>query len=406
MLERRLDFVPRHLEAAGDWPGAIVSWRKAGQNAAARSAVAEAVQHFSHALELCLRQPAGTDRDETELVLRTELSFPLLAMRGWSSKEVAEHVDRAIALSASVEARHRIVPVLIGKWLTGFGSTTGEAMWALVHQIVDAARGGGEVERLLTHRVLSSQYLFEGSLRESLREFQAFKDLYVAEQHEMSLARSGATTHAVTIDMGLATCFALMGRLDEMQSLSTAAMEAARQTGHFNTMCQTLAAAGGFCSALVRDAGSLALYAFELAELAERHDLPFWRPHANLLEGLATAMRGESGPGLGLACQGIDALVAQKAFALSAWVLFYAAACEDAGDTAELGRALAIAQSVIGSGERWFEAEFFRLRGRLQIASGDARQACEDFSKALEIARTQGAGLFEQRAASDLRRFC
>jgi class 3 adenylate cyclase len=406
ILERRLDFVPRHLEAAGDWTAAIASWRKAGQNAAARSAVAEAVQHFSRALELCLRQPAGADRDETELILRTELSFPLLAMRGWSSTEVAVHVDRAIALSASVEARHRIVPVLIGKWLTGFGSATSETMWTLAHQIVDAARSGGDIERLLTHRVLSSQYLFEGSLRDSLREFQAFKQLYAAPQHEAALGRSGATTHAVTIDMGLATCFALMGRLDEMQGFSTAAVEAARQTGHFNTMCQTLAAAGGFCSALVRDAAGLALHGSELAELAERHDLPFWRPHANLLQGLATALSGDSGSGLGQARQGIDALVAQKAFALSAWVLFYAAACEEAGDAAELGRALAIAQSVIGGGERWFEAEYFRLRGRSRIAAGEAAQAAADFAKALEIARTQGAGLFEQRAAADLRRFC
>lgn len=404
MLERRLDFVPHHLEAAGDWPAAAQAWRQAGRGAAARSAVAEACAHFTRALDLCLRQPECRNRDEVELAIRTELAFPMLALRGWSSPEAAVHVDRAVALSAMVGAKHRIVPVLMGKWLTGFGTADRDLMWALATQIAQAAQGGGEVERLLAHRVLSSQYLFEGKLDDSLREFLAFKALYDPSRHQAEMTRSGATNHAVTIDMGLATCFALMGRLHEMRALSASAIDAARQTGHFNTLCQTLAAAGGFCAALVRDAAPLAACAAEISEIAMRHELPFWRPHADLLAGLALAMQGDSQAGLSQARRGIDALVEQHAFALSAWLSFYAAACEEAGDLAELRRALSMAQSVVDQGERWFEAELLRLRGRLLLATRNDGSARDEFANALRVARAQRAGLFEARAAVDINR--
>lgn len=404
MLERRLDFVPHHLEAAGDWPAAAQAWRQAGQDAAARSAVAEACAHFTRALDLCLRQSESRARDEIELTIRTELAFPTLALRGWSSPEAAVHVDRAVALSALVDAKHRIVPVLMGKWLSGFGTADRDVMWALATQIAQAAQGGGEVERLLAHRVLSSQYLFEGKLGDSLREFLAFKDLYDPSRHQAEMARSAATNHAVTIDMGLATCFALMGRLQEMRALSASAMDAARRTGHFNTQCQTLAAAGGFCAALMRDAAPLAACAAELSEIATRHDLPFWRPHADLLSGLALAMQGDSRDGLAQARRGVDALVEQRAFALSAWLSFYAAACEEAGDVAELRRALSMAQTVVDQGERWFEAELLRLRGRLLRAVGNQGAAQDEFAQALQVARAQQAGLFEARIESDIKR--
>ena len=151
-------------------------------------------------------------------------------------------------------------------------------------------------------------------------------------------------------------------------------------------------------------AAPLAACAAEISEIAMRHELPFWRPHADLLAGLALAMQGDSQAGLSQARRGIDALVEQHAFALSAWLSFYAAACEEAGDLAELRRALSMAQSVVDQGERWFEAELLRLRGRLLLATRNDGSARDEFANALRVARAQRAGLFEARAAVDINR--
>ena len=403
MVERWLDFVPRHLEASADQQAAIAAWRQAGRSAAQQSAVGEAVAHFGRALAICRRLPEGRARDDLELTILTELVFPTLALRGWNSPEAATYVDRAIVLSAQVDSRHRIIPVLMGKWLTGISTGSRAALRTLAAQIVEAGHDGSEIDRLLVFRVMSSQYLFEGAQRDALREFNAFKALYDPERHEAQLG-SGATNHAVTIDVGLATCLALMGRFEEMRRVCAAAIGAARSGGHFSTMCQTIAAAGGFCALLEGDAKALARYATELAEISERWDLLFWRPHADLFAGLAAVMQGDTPAGLARARDGIEGLIAGRAFVLSAWVMFYATACEEASELAEARRALAVAQPVIEAGERWFEAEFLRVRGRLHLSDGEDEAARADLKEAMRVAQAQGATLFETRALADLER--
>src|SRR5262249_55201383 len=54
--------------------------------------------------------------------------------------------------------------------------------------------------------------------------------------------------------------------------------------------------------------------------------------------------------------------------------------------------------------EREFEAELYRVRGELLLATEDTGQAEESFCTALEIARRQSAKLWELRAATSLAR--
>jgi predicted ATPase len=62
------------------------------------------------------------------------------------------------------------------------------------------------------------------------------------------------------------------------------------------------------------------------------------------------------------------------------------------------------------TGERWFEAEVHRLRGELHLApaqqggSGDPASAQACFDRAIEIARSQDARLWELRASASLAR--
>ena len=54
--------------------------------------------------------------------------------------------------------------------------------------------------------------------------------------------------------------------------------------------------------------------------------------------------------------------------------------------------------------EREFEAELYRVRGELLLATEDAGQAEKSFCTALETARRQSARLWELRAATSLAR--
>jgi hypothetical protein len=64
---------------------------------------------------------------------------------------------------------------------------------------------------------------------------------------------------------------------------------------------------------------------------------------------------------------------------------------------------LTVAESRIAAGERWVEAEFLRLRGRLKRTRGQPTAAVrQDLEAALAVATRQGAGLLAERARTDL----
>ena len=66
------------------------------------------------------------------------------------------------------------------------------------------------------------------------------------------------------------------------------------------------------------------------------------------------------------------------------------------------GELLARAEAhVRDSGERWYEAELHRLRGTI-VRSREPRTAEAHFRRAIDVARVQGATLWELRASVDL----
>ena len=76
-----------------------------------------------------------------------------------------------------------------------------------------------------------------------------------------------------------------------------------------------------------------------------------------------------------------------------------------AGEAAEGQRLSADALDAgRASGERWFEAELYRLKGELRLADGDQATAEACFHSAIAFAREQSAKLWEFRATTSLAR--
>ncbi len=82
-----------------------------------------------------------------------------------------------------------------------------------------------------------------------------------------------------------------------------------------------------------------------------------------------------------------------------------------AGGAPGLGRrdrALATVEQAISiaadGGERWSEAEIYRIKGEIFDQSGDWRDAETCFLKAIDVAVSQAAKSFELRAATSLAR--
>ena len=94
-----------HLERGGQPARAVPFLERAAAVAMRVSANEEAIRCLTHALSMLERLPAGRDRDERELALRSSLSVALNSARGYAAPEVEQNLDRVFTLSRSVGRR-------------------------------------------------------------------------------------------------------------------------------------------------------------------------------------------------------------------------------------------------------------------------------------------------------------
>ena len=133
---------------------------------------------------------------------------------------------------------------------------------------------------------------------------------------------------------------------------------------------------------------------------------------ATILQGWVQAEQGEDEVGIAQMRQG---LAAYQAVGAELWQPYFlvllAMAHGEAGQPEEGLRALAEARAIVErTGERWWEAEVYRVQGALclQQAAESGQQAGEAveawLQRALDVARRQEAKSLELRAATSLGR--
>jgi len=103
-----------HFEAARDPHQAVTFHARAGDNAVARHADREAIEHFGKALRRLPSLPETSERRALELELQVKLATPLMSTRGYAATEVEQVFERAYALSRQVAGGKHLCPLLRG----------------------------------------------------------------------------------------------------------------------------------------------------------------------------------------------------------------------------------------------------------------------------------------------------
>ena len=146
--------------------------------------------------------------------------------------------------------------------------------------------------------------------------------------------------------------------------------------------------------------------------LSVEQGFPFWVAWGTILRGGALAEQGQREAGIAQLRQGIAASRATGAEQAQPWFLALLAEAYGEGGQAEEGLSV-VAEAlamVDKNGERYWEAELYRLKGTLTLQSqvqgpkSQAQEAEECFHKAIEIARQQQARSLELRASTSLAR--
>jgi class 3 adenylate cyclase/tetratricopeptide (TPR) repeat protein len=397
------ELMAQHCGEAGLNDKAVGYWLKAGQQAAARSAMAEAVAQLQKGLDLLSSLPNNSWRQQQELDLQVALGPALMVTKGYASRDVGETYARASALAEQFDRTDYLVPLLYGQWAYHLVRSEHRVALPLVQKLEQTGAALHDIGALLLGREChANTYFFMG-------EFASARPL-LDQCHSLSDPAYRAATRAVTgLDYyatmltHLALSLIYLGYIDQGRARMNEAVSVARQHPY------TQALVGHFACEAAWAVGSLEMaerQAGETVALSREHGFTLMVGLATVFHGGAMTAREQARDGLALLTEGLSIVRSSGArIQTPPALLLFAEAQAKLGQPAEALKSLDEAAQVIeATDERKVEAGVHRLRGDLLNAIGDQPAAEESYRRALAVARKQSAKTFELPAAASLAR--
>lgn len=393
-----------HFERGQDPARAVHYRHAAGDRALLRSANAEAMAHFTKALDLLATLPATAERAERELRLQVSLSLCLTMTKGYSAPEAEQVNARAYALCELMEETSEISSALfrIGR----FHLVRGEFLTA--RAISD------RLLRIARHA--ESPILLSQAHTAAAFEHLSLGDFAAAQEHaEQSIVlddprRYQAGTVSVDDSSAVSQClraFALQIRGYPDQALTGLLKGVALARGFgvpFATGGALLSTTDLYL--MRRESRAAQESAEALIAHAVREGFPYYVARATMLRGWALADQGQAEAGIAEIRAGLAMFEAAGAKQWMPCCLGLLAEAYGRAGKAEQGlRVLADALEIIGkTSERQYEAELHRVKGELLLQESPAKRAEAEscFQRAITVARRQEAKTYELRAALSL----
>jgi predicted ATPase len=402
--ERAREIAPEladHLVRAGEMARAVVALRLAAEQAFERLAHREALDHLSTGLEMLERVGEFEERPAEEFALRSMLGAALIATRGWSDPGAESAYLRARELA------ERLGNDELGSTLFQLGTLYEvrgdyERAGALLHQSLTlSGRTLSSGALADSHELLACSLFHQGSFEEALehaeRGLAVYDDQYVNPVTAAYGDNSGASCHSWA-----ALSLWFLGYPDQARERARQAVESTtdprRRHGHATALAK--AAVLEQC----RGDAHAALARAEAALQAAAEDGYTYRlAMATILRGWAMAVTGRPDEGMAELESGIQLSATTGArmddpyyFGLLAEARLRAGREETAGEALD-----AALDAAPDSRQFFYEAEIHRLRGEVMLTTEppDSTTALEYFTRAQELARSQGARSLELRSA-------
>jgi DNA-binding NtrC family response regulator/predicted ATPase/class 3 adenylate cyclase len=428
-LENYYGELAHHYHCGGNTLKAVEYLRQAGQQAVERAAYGEAIRQLTIALELLKTLPDSLERRRQELLLQIGLGPALMATKGFGASEVEEVFTRARELCREVGDSPQLYMALQG--LSGFYAlrVKFQTLRELMEQRLSLA------QRLQNPALLAQAHLAQGHGLLALGEVASARahleqgaTLYNPEQHH-SLAFGGGLDPSGRDHAALVLW--LLGFPDQALESLHAVLTAVQKRLHPFSLAVAL-----LFAAVLHQLRREASRALERAEAAMRlsteQGFAAFLAMGSSLRGWALSDQGQAEEGVAQIREGLDAWrTAGNELLRPYFLAVLAEAYRNAGRAEDglsvLSEALTNAHTT---GERWWEAELYRLKGELLLTQaagkGGSRTAPSEidllaavdrrqpgqfplfleaetcFLQALEIARRQQARSLELRAALSL----
>ncbi len=407
IAESRPEILARHCTEAGLIEKAAGLWGKAGQRTLERSALVEATEQLTRALNQIATLPSTPALRREEIRLRVTIITPLLHVKGYASPEAKTAAERARYLIEQAETFGEpsddpllLFSVLYGFWAANFVAFSGDAVRELATQFLALAeKQRATLPLTIGHRLMGTSLTCRGAFAESRAHYDQAISLYDPAEHRPLATRFGQDVGVITFWWRSLALWAL-GYPESALADTERALKNARDIGQAATLMYALAVTpithtycGNYSTAnAILD---------ELLTLADEKGTLYWKALGMMNKGWLLNTTRNAADAAEMITAGIGLWRATGATLFTPGHLSnLAKAYAELGQFEEAWRCIGEAMSAAETTkEKWCEAEIHRTAGEITLISPvpDASKAEVYFERAIAIAREQQAKSWELR---------
>jgi len=411
IAESQPEFLARHCTEAGLIEKAAGLWGKAGQRSLARSALVEAAEQLTRALELISTLLSTPELRREEIGLQVALIGPLGYIKGLAARETVAAIERARLLIEQAEALGEtpddpllLFSIMLSFWAASYVAFNGDRMRQLASQFLALAEKQANKTLLATgHRLVGTSLLVTGNLEASRKHLDRAITLYDPAAHR-ALAMRFLDARVLALAARCVTLWMLgspkAALLDVEHALTNA-----RRIGQVALLMY----AEAYASLPLIFSGSYAkasMIAEELVKLADETHTAYWQAFGAIHQGAILSLTGNAADAVGMIAAGI---AKYQSTGSSAWLpLFFshlARAHLELSQFDECSRYIGEAMMMSEMNKETFcQPEINRITGELAVKESDIAKAQWYYDRALLIARQQCSKCWELRAAMSMAR--
>jgi class 3 adenylate cyclase/predicted ATPase len=399
------EIIARHFTEAGMADRAIPLWHEAGENAARKFANAEAIGHFTKALDLAGALPESEAKRRRKLAVLLNLAPVYMAAKGFAAPEAEAAYTAARDLALALGDSSSLFTALWGLWLVNQMRPKKGTAHALSEELLSLADGNSDSNHVLQARHAAwTTNFFLGNFGYTRRHADHGAAHYSAADHRTHKFLYGGHDPGVCSRMFGSACRFVLGHPDQALGVMSDGLALGRTLDH--PLSLLLAEIFLALILLLRgDADAAAPVLDRAQRLAAEKGVPreMW---AGFFSGWVLSAGGRPEAGLARMLKDFDAVGAAGQEPFRPYYLGVVADTQRA--VGRIDEGAKVIERAIGLAEthdsQWCLAELQRIKGELLLARGERAAARSCFAAALKTARGQGAKSWELRAASSLAR--
>ena len=363
-----------HFEEGRDYQRAVQYRRLAGENAIRRHATREAIVHLIKGLDFLPKLPDTSARQQQELRLLNALGPLLLGTKGYANQDAERVYLRTQELYQEFNEGPSNIRGLWGLWAYHFMRCHFKEAHVLTEQFVQLAEQQADSALMVkAHEMLGPMLFHEGQFRCAREHLELGSALYNRQQHYELVFVYGQDPQAVLLSY-TAMCLWVLGYPDQARERSHQALIGVQEIAHPYSQGFATLLASGFHQ-LQGEPHKMQEQAETAITLAAEHDFAQVIAQAMGHRGWALAKQGRTEEGLAQLQKSLDSFRATGAELELPHTLGLLAEAQAAGGQTEEGLSTVTEALTIleRTGEHYYEAELYRLKGELTLAQSSVQ---------------------------------